>query len=311
MAKGISIHVGVNAVNPQHYRNVPILKAAEHDAKAMAELAGAAGFQVRAPLLGEKATVEAVTGKIKEAIAELDRGDILLITYSGHGGQMRDTDEDDEGEFDETWCLYDRQLIDDELYELWTLAGEGTRILVVSDSCYSGTVIRDGETVIGGGIFDDEEELAEDVPRSFSDPFADAARKGQSVRGLPPSTSREIFDRNAPMYMQAKRSAQSRSRAALKTRVLLLSASSDLQPAVEKDGHGVFTNALLEAWDSGVFTSYHDFHARIFTKIQKYQTPGYFGPEGTKKTFLTEPPFFIDDETSRSRKLHRYDRRRR
>jgi hypothetical protein len=41
---------------------------------------------------------------------------------------------------DETWVCYDRQLIDDQLYELWGKFKASVRILVLSDSCHSGTV---------------------------------------------------------------------------------------------------------------------------------------------------------------------------
>ena len=43
---------------------------------------------------------------------------------------------------DETWCLYDGQLIDDELYFELSRFKAGVRILVLSDSCHSGTVTR-------------------------------------------------------------------------------------------------------------------------------------------------------------------------
>jgi hypothetical protein len=41
--------------------------------------------------------------------------------------------------------LYDRQLIDNELYALWARFRPGVRICVISDSCHSGTVTRDLE----------------------------------------------------------------------------------------------------------------------------------------------------------------------
>ena len=44
---------------------------------------------------------------------------------------------------DETWCIYsDRQLVDDELYSLWAQFAAGVRIFVLSDSCHSGTVLK-------------------------------------------------------------------------------------------------------------------------------------------------------------------------
>ena len=42
----------------------------------------------------------------------------------------------------ETWVLWDRQLVDDELYALWGLFRPASGSSVVSDSCHSGTVSR-------------------------------------------------------------------------------------------------------------------------------------------------------------------------
>jgi metacaspase-1 len=43
---------------------------------------------------------------------------------------------------DETWCLYDGELIDDELYNELGGFAAGVRVLVLSDGCHSGSVVR-------------------------------------------------------------------------------------------------------------------------------------------------------------------------
>ena len=57
---------------------------------------------------------------------------------------MPDVWGDEADKQDETWCLYDGQLIDDELYFELSKFAPGVRILVLSDSCHSGTVVRAG-----------------------------------------------------------------------------------------------------------------------------------------------------------------------
>ena len=52
---------------------------------------------------------------------------------------MPDASADEPDRTDETWVLFDRQLVDDELYEMWPQFVPGVRILVLSDSCHSGT----------------------------------------------------------------------------------------------------------------------------------------------------------------------------
>ena len=44
--------------------------------------------------------------------------------------------------FDESWVTYSGFLLDDELYAAYAGFKEGVRILVVSDSCHSGTMLR-------------------------------------------------------------------------------------------------------------------------------------------------------------------------
>jgi hypothetical protein len=122
---------------------VPPLAGCENDARDMNTLAEAQGFSNRQVLLSSQATSGNVIAAITAAANELRTGDFFLLTYSGHGSQMRDASGDEPDQFDETWVLYDRQLLDDELYALWGRFQPGVRILVLSDSCHSGSAARD------------------------------------------------------------------------------------------------------------------------------------------------------------------------
>lgn len=64
------------------------------------------------------------------------------MTYSGHGGQVPDANGDEPDGEDETWCLDDGQLIDDEIFYYLGCFAAKTRIITVSDSCHSGSVLR-------------------------------------------------------------------------------------------------------------------------------------------------------------------------
>src|SRR5262245_2947913 len=125
MSKGISVHVGLNEVNPDHYDGwVGKLDACEYDAKDMAAIARANKFKSKL-LLTASATSAAVIQELTSAADRLKSGDIFLFTYSGHGGQVPDKNGDEEDRLDETFVLYDRQLIDDELYAIWSLFAPG------------------------------------------------------------------------------------------------------------------------------------------------------------------------------------------
>lgn len=71
--------------------------------------------------------------------------DVLVFTFSGHGTYVTDSD-GDEPNADEAMCPYGLTdlLIDDELRQLFANVPKGVRLTVISDSCFSGTVTRQG-----------------------------------------------------------------------------------------------------------------------------------------------------------------------
>src|SRR5262245_22332126 len=130
MAKGISLHIGINTVDPARYDGWDgKLNACEADAKAMLAIAKSQDFKSSECLFSKQATAGNVIKAIGKAAQQLVAGDMFFITYSGHGGQMADTTGDEDDKIDETWVLYDRQLIDDELYTMWGKFASGVRIL--------------------------------------------------------------------------------------------------------------------------------------------------------------------------------------
>lgn len=143
---GYSLHVGLNAVDETVYGWKGELKGCEADARSMYEVAGHAGFASSTILIGPQATAQAVLDQLSVAANLAQPGDLFLLTFAGHGGQVPDQDGDETGDhLDETWVLYDRMLLDDELQLAFTAFAPGVRILVVADCCHSGI---DGERVI-------------------------------------------------------------------------------------------------------------------------------------------------------------------
>ena len=126
--KGISLHIGLNRVDPVHYAGWKgELVACENDARDMETIARSQGF-VAQSLLTKAATSTALLGVIEKAARELIEDDFFLLTYSGHGGQVNDVNNDEPDGLDETWVLYDRELVDDELYAMWSHFRPGLRI---------------------------------------------------------------------------------------------------------------------------------------------------------------------------------------
>jgi metacaspase-1 len=140
---GRSIHVGVDRVDPAHYGAAFALQSCVNDARKMQEIADGLGYDTTI-LENEAATVANFTGFMRGAISNLVAGDSLMITFSGHGSQLPNTSDDAEADMlDETLCFYDRMLLDDELYSLFSQLREGVSVVAVFDSCHSGTVGKD------------------------------------------------------------------------------------------------------------------------------------------------------------------------
>ncbi len=93
-------------------------------------------------LLNEQATYSNVIRAWHDMVAEANPGDTLIFTYAGHGGQKKDAPPlDEKDNSDETLILYQGEIIDDELTDLFATASQ-YKILFVADSCHSGGLIR-------------------------------------------------------------------------------------------------------------------------------------------------------------------------
>ena len=123
-----------------------------NDASDWAAELGARGFAVRT-LLDAEATKAAMVAAMREVIAIAIAGDLVAITFSGHGTYVFDTDDSSDGRgdepdgFDEALCPHDVQasgdpLTDDEIHALFAARASGVRLLLIADSCHSGTVSR-------------------------------------------------------------------------------------------------------------------------------------------------------------------------
>ena len=113
--KALSLHLGLNAVSGAAYGGwTGPLAACEFDAKDMAAIAAAKGMNSTV-LLTKKATRANALAAMRAAAGALKSGDFFFLSYSGHGGQVPDVTGEEVDKKDETWCLYDGQLSDDEL----------------------------------------------------------------------------------------------------------------------------------------------------------------------------------------------------
>lgn len=290
-ARALSLHIGLNLVDPKHYGGWSgPLAACEFDANDMAALAKSAGMAA-SKLLTRAATRKAVLGAIRKAAKALKRGDLFFLSYSGHGGQVADASGDEPDKQDETWCLYDAQLIDDELYFELSKFAAGVRILVLSDSCHSGTVTRARPEPPPPGtrarlMPADVALRVYETHRAFYDRLqADVAQVAGKA---------SIADPDAVLATLAVQGGRVQSIARrLKAAVILISGCQDNQVALDGDHNGAFTGQLRRIWNSGKFDGTHaQFHARIVAGMPATQTPNLFllGPAAA---FVAQRPFSV------------------
>lgn len=281
MAKGISLHVGLNRVDPDHYAGWDgNLSACEADARSIEGIATDVGYETRI-LLTEAATRQSVQDAIRDAAAKLVPADILLVSYAGHGGQVPDASGDEPDFSDETWCLYDGELIDDELLELWKGFVAGVRILVLSDSCHSGTVIRAAR-----GELDVESVSRELSSFGIEEPV---------FRFMPPDVARETYLSNKDFYDGLAKTVPTEEGEPAAT-VRLISGCQDDQTAADGMLNGLFTGTLLKVWNGGAFEGdYEHFHTEIVRRMPKSQKPNHFVIGPGSPEFDRQRPLSIEE----------------
>lgn len=143
-----ALHIGAEKLKPENYlgseNKLSSVEPTIHFYKALLE-----GLHFddkhNVSLIGEHATVKNVKSYLSEWAAELEHGDLLVINFVGHGTIYRD--EDHEGvkrgqQWEERgWCFYDRIYFHFELWNLAISLKAGVRVVIISDSCYSGSLL--------------------------------------------------------------------------------------------------------------------------------------------------------------------------
>jgi len=248
------------------------LNGCVNDALAWKDELHKRGFDWQDYLIDHKAFRKAMTDAIADIVVATQPGDLTVITYSGHGTWVPDTDGDEADGRDEALCPWDIDqgeiLTDDYLYTIFKEVPEGARVVFISDSCHSGSVGRH-------------------APR-HDGPFGSAPVEiVTTVKFLPPSL--HLTDEGiVAAHRVAGTPVRARSR---ETPVLVLAGCLDNEYSYDAffDGKpcGAFTHVAL--WTlakmsaetpSGDFT-YEDWYHRIRNYLphsQYPQTPQISGP---------------------------------
>lgn len=287
MAQGYSLNIGLNSVDPAHYAGWDgALLACEADAEDMEQIAREQNYGKVTKLLTKEATRGRVLKELEEAARVLQPNDLFLLTYSGHGGQVpdRNNDEEDDAQ-DETWVLYDSQLIDDELYSALSKLRQGVRVFMLSDSCHSGTVSRvTYEALRRGGNLG-----------MMADSIHDAQGEERRFKNMPDTIALRTYRNNKGMYDAIMKTLpKDDPRGTMKATVLLISGCQDNQLSSDGTFNGLFTANLLRVYNGGKFRrSYRSFHSAIQKRMPPIQSPNYSVVGVPSREFERHIPFKV------------------
>ena len=324
--RGFSIHIAVPVVDPAVYgQGVVDLPATVADARAMRALASQQGFTVLRDMVGQIKGADVIAA-LTNAAGQLKRGDTLLVTYSGHGSQAADGSRskgitgDEEDGMDETWCLFDGHLYDDELVACWKKFEPGVRIVVVLDSCHSSTATR--VALSRDAMFDfaevapkgdaavkefltkrldlaraiDEEAKPRQVSVVTRSGGVEVARIEEfKSRLLPPLNALNAYNtkrsdlerRQVELAEVAELKAPGADLSNLNPTVITLAGCADNQESWDDGRNGFMTRALLDEWANGTNQrSYERFMAAVSTRVrQRTQSLGLKRQDPTFNVF--------------------------
>jgi len=241
------------------------LSGCVNDANDWAAVLKKRGFTVTM-LLDRKATGAAIRKAIKALLAKSSKNDLALVQYSGHGSFVPDKDGDEPDGTDECLCPYDiwtkGPITDDELFVIFSGRPAGVRVVMISDSCHSGTVARF-------------------APISTPPSSKAAATQRRTVRFLPPG----VYLSKREIAKLGERRATRASSPPGRYACLLLAGCQDTEYSYDAffsgRANGAFTYVALKALAKLKTTAtYKDWYTAIRKALpsrQHPQTPNLYG----------------------------------
>lgn len=242
-------------------------------------------------LLNENVTRNSLVNQLSWFLDKLKEGDVLFFYFSGYGSTIRVQEFDGkkhEDHFEEALCLYDIDfrnpdtfLLDDDFNCILDLIPNGVSLTICIDSCHSGPVIGDLNSLIS------EKEVP--LPnkktkirfmRSQADPALTSNRKSINIKKL----CSRIRDNKACQKLIDNNG----------TKHILLTGCKDgrlcLEDFINRDYCGAFTYTLCKMIrDTEGLITYHD----LIKKVQKdlesncyNQSPQVYGNNTLKSQYF-------------------------
>ncbi|WP_107039060.1 S8 family serine peptidase [Brumimicrobium mesophilum] len=249
--KGYALHIGVDIADPKAYSNFPALDGCVKDAEALQKITKAENFDEVILLANANAKRSRIKQAVKQFASSAKSGDLVVISYAGHGSQIVDEDGDEETGFDQVLITYDGMLIDDEIYEIFLEFAAGVRVVWIGDSCHSDSQVR---------FFN----LDPDAPK---------------YRQLNPNDAQEFFDKNKASFRTILDSLKRNGRQNAKASIWSMYACKKTEYAAEIKGRGLFTSEIEKLYYSGNILTVDEANKRLNQPISPSQNPAieFFG----------------------------------
>ena len=110
-------------------------------------------------LLNDEATASAIRGEFGHYIKTLDKDDLLVFYYSGHGGRETDIGNDESDGMDEYYLPYGVKQDDlfatairDDEFGNWMSSLKTNNVVIILDSCFSGGATKSIKGLSPGGL---------------------------------------------------------------------------------------------------------------------------------------------------------------
>lgn len=229
------------------------------------------GFETSS-LFDKQATGKAVRKAIQTLLSDAKSGDLVVVQYSGHGSFVPDEDGDEPDGTDECLCPYDIRkngpITDDELFQIYVSRRQGVKVLMISDSCHSGTVARFAP------ITTPPTTRGKHPPR-------------RKVRFLPPSS---FLSKRDADKLEGKREVR-RSSPPGRYASLLMAGCQDTEYSYDAyfndKPNGAFTFVALQTLSSlpkkATYMDWYKAIRKILPSQQYPQTPNLYGSTGMKR----------------------------
>ena len=185
-------------------------------------------------IVDKEGTQGNIVRAVNHTISQAGPGDWVVITYSGHGTQVRDRNGDEPDGWDEAMVdIKLRSLRDDLIYNSLIKLHKKARGWLISDSCFSGTQHR-AVPLVGKAHL--------------------RKLRAENIRYLPPS------------MVKAGRAVTNQGPQDALARWVFTSGCTDFEFSYEGENNGVLTGALRKFYRSGI--SFAKLHSEINKEVE-------------------------------------------